>query len=69
MNGWKIIDTMYAQFLEVGDTIAYNGTVYTILDIAEDDRGYRVTAKDDEWEETHELVLEDEERVSLVVAE
>lgn len=67
MDGWKFHDTVRAHFLEVDDVIAYNGVVFTILDIAEDESGYRITAQDDEWQETHEFILEDEEVVGLVV--
>ena len=66
---WKIYDTIRAHFLEVGDVIAHDGVIYTILDIAEDEHGYRITARDDEWDETHELILEDEAIVGLAIAE
>lgn len=65
---WKVYDTIRAHFLEVNDVISHKGIVYTVLDIAEDDFGYRITAQDDEWQETHEFLLEDEEIVGLVVA-
>lgn len=66
---WKIYDTTRAHFLEVGDVISHDGVIFTILDIAEDEYGYRITARDDEWDETHELILEDEQVVGLAIAE
>jgi hypothetical protein len=66
---WNIYDTIRAHFLEVGDVISHDGVIYTILDIAEDDHGYRITAQDDVWDETHELLLEDEQIVGLAIAE
>lgn len=66
---WKIYDTIRAHFLEVGDVISHDGMIYEVIDIAEDDFGYRLTARDDEWQELHEIILEDEAIVGLAIAE
>lgn len=69
MNGWKVFDSVYAPFLAVDDYIVKDDVVYKVIDIGEDEVGFRVTAQDDEWEEMHEIIIGDDERIALVIPE
>ena len=69
MSEWKRVGTVIAPFLEIGDSILLDDIVYTITDIAEDEVGYRITARDHDWEELHEFVIGDDDRIILVTAE
>ena len=65
---WTVNTLTLVDFLEVGDVIRHEGTVYQVksLDYQELDESFLITAIDQEWEEDAEFYIPDGHMVELM---
>jgi len=66
MDEYKIVDSIYPNYLEVGDLIKVKDEVFQVINLKDTDSGFDLIVLDN-YDETKVISVPDNKRVNLVL--
>ncbi len=66
MDEYKIVDSIYPNYLEVGDLIKVKDEVFQVINLKDTDSGFDLIVLDN-YDETKVISVPDDKKVNLVL--